>query len=70
MQVRNISDHARAIASPTHDFYSADIEPQDTVEVSDELGVSLCEQVDIWAPVKIKADKALKADASADKEGE
>lgn len=56
MLVRNIS-HERAIASPTHDFYTGDIPTGGTVEVPDALGESLCEQVDNWEQVAAKPAK-------------
>lgn len=60
MHVRNISDAARFIASSTHDFFSDGVEPDETVEVPDELGASLCEQVDIWEPAETPPPESAK----------
>lgn len=65
---RNIHSDTLEIASPTHDFWSPPVAPGDTIEVPPALGKALSPS--LWEIVKTKADKADKADASADKAGE
>ncbi len=56
MQIRNISGAARFIVDAAHDFTTGDIEPGDTVDVDDEVGASLCEQVDVWESTGVKGE--------------
>lgn len=46
MQIKNLSEHAKEIPD------IGDVEAGGTIEVPDEVGASLCEQVDAWAPAK------------------
>lgn len=66
MKVKNISGHDRFIPDPDGGEDIA-CPAGDSVEVSDELGASLCEQVDVWAPAaKPKAEKTDKAAPSGE----
>lgn len=49
MKITNISDRSRVIAA-TSDI----VDPGDSVEVTDALGESLCEQTDRWAKAQSK----------------
>ena len=53
MNIRNVTGEARIIAA-TGQLVAAN----DLVEVADDLGASLCEQVDAWVAVKVKNVKA------------
>lgn len=44
MRITLITEPGRYIAATDQD-----VEPGETVEVPDEVGASLCEQVDVWA---------------------
>lgn len=52
MKIKLIHDSLRHIAA-TGD----DVEPGGTVEVPAEVGESLCEQTDVWEPVKAPTKK-------------
>lgn len=55
MKVVNVSGRPRDIA---HQDYAGLVEPGDTVEVPDHVGVSLVEQSDVWSePVPVKTTK-------------
>lgn len=51
MKIRNVSGREREIAA-TGDV----VKPDGTVEVDKDLGESLCEQPDNWAPVTVKKE--------------
>lgn len=52
MQIKNLREFEKEI--PNVGFVAAG----DVIEVPDDLGASLCEQVDSWAEVKTKSRKA------------
>lgn len=60
MHVTLIRDEAREIATT-----GQVVEPGETVEVDDELGASLCEQVDVWAAATPRSKPKPKAKAEA-----
>lgn len=62
MRVTLICDHARELAAT-----GQLVEPGETIEVDDDLGASLCEQVDVWADATPKTKTKTKPKTSADK---